>query len=79
MAPWVLGVRAQRELPVNSDEYRRRARRYLILARRMADPARRAAMVDAATLWMGLARRAEWNNRVAQQQQQIQFEKKLGG
>jgi hypothetical protein len=36
------------------------------------DLQRRAAMLDAATLWVGLAQRAENNNQVTQQQQQTQ-------
>jgi hypothetical protein len=65
-------------LKVNSDEYRDRAQRYLILARRTVDPVRRPAIIDAAMWWMELAQQAEMKNRVAQQQQQIQPEKKLG-
>jgi hypothetical protein len=68
----MLGLRAHGNLPVNSEQYRRTARRCLILARQMTDLQRRAAMLDAATLWVGLAQRAENNNQVTQQQQQTQ-------
>ena len=49
------------ELPMNADEYRRRARRCLVVARQTACPKERARTVDTAMMWMELAEWAEGN------------------
>jgi len=46
-------------LPMNAEEYRRRARRCLFLARRSASPQERARTIDTAMMWMELAEWAE--------------------
>jgi hypothetical protein len=44
---------------MNADEYRRRARRCLVVARQTANPEERARTIDTATMWMELAEWAE--------------------
>lgn len=48
---------------MNEEEYRRRARRYLIRAREMISPVNRATMIDMAVIWMRMAEWAEPENR----------------
>ena len=48
---------------MDAEQYRRRARRYLIRARRMISPVNRATMIDMAMIWMRMAERAEPENR----------------
>jgi hypothetical protein len=56
---------------MNVQEYRRRAQRYLVLARHMTDLANRAAMVDLAAIWMRLAEQSELNERFVQECEQM--------
>jgi hypothetical protein len=53
------------ELPMNADEYRRRAGRCLLVARQTANPEERARTVDTAMMWMELAEWAEGSGRRA--------------
>jgi hypothetical protein len=66
------------ELPMNADEYRRRAGRCLLVARQTANPEERARTVDTAMMWMELAEWAEgkWPQG---KQQQVQPEKSTDG
>jgi hypothetical protein len=50
-----------------AEEYRRKARQYLTLARQMSEPNGRAALVDIAAYWNDWADRLEANERVVQQ------------
>jgi len=56
---------------MDSERYRRNARRYLARARQMMNPENRAIMIDLASRWMRLAERSE-AARPVQQQQQVQ-------
>jgi hypothetical protein len=61
-----------------AEDHRRRAQRFLELAQNISDPQRRAKAIDLAIKWMVRAREAsQLASPVAQQQQQIQPEKKL--
>jgi hypothetical protein len=62
---------------MEAGEYRRRARRCLAQARLVSNPEARVKIVDLATIWMLFAERAERNQPIVRQQQQIQ-PKKLG-
>ena len=66
------------ELPMNADEYRRRAGRCLLVARQTANPEERARTVDTAMMWMELAEWAEgkWPQG---KQQQVQPQKLSDG
>jgi len=44
---------------MEADEYRRRARRYLVIARRVSDSHQRAKIIDLASKWMLFAERVE--------------------
>jgi hypothetical protein len=59
------------ELPMDAEEYRRRARRCLIVARQTANLEERARAVDTAMMWVELADWAEgkWPEGKQQQQQ----------
>jgi hypothetical protein len=57
---------------MNADEYRRRARRCLVVARQTTNPEERARTVDTATMWMELAEWAEGKWPEGKQQQQVQ-------
>jgi len=59
---------------MDSEQYRRYARRYLARARQMASPENRAILIDLAVRWMRLAERAV-ATRPVQQQQQVQPKK----
>jgi hypothetical protein len=61
-------------LPMDADEYRRRARRCLVVARQTSSPEERARAVDTAMMWVELADWAEgkWPEG---KQQQVQSEK----
>ena len=48
---------------MNAEQYRRRARRYLIRAREMISPVNRATMIDMAVIWMRMAEWAKPENR----------------
>ena len=48
---------------MDAEQYRRRARRYLIRARQMLNPVNRATMIDMAMIWMRMAERAKPENR----------------
>jgi hypothetical protein len=61
---------------MEAEEYRRRARRCLAVARRVSDPQRRAEIVDLASKWMLFAQRVEWQKPRVQQQQQKQPKQK---
>jgi hypothetical protein len=54
---------------MDAEQYRRKAKRYLIRARQMMSPANRVAMIDVAAVWMRLAERANPENQVVQQRQ----------
>jgi hypothetical protein len=60
---------------MDADEYRRRARRCLVMARQSANAAERARAVDTAMMWVELADWAEgkWPEG-KQQQRQVQSE-----
>ena len=60
---------------MDADEYRRRARRCLLMARQSASAAERARAVDTAMMWVELADWAEgkWPEG-KQEQQQVQSE-----
>jgi hypothetical protein len=62
---------------MNADEYRRRARRCLVVARQTANPEERARTVDTATMWMELAEWAEGKWPQGKQQQQVQPDEPL--
>jgi hypothetical protein len=47
---------------MTAEEFRRRARRCLILARRTVSPENREALIDVALIWMRLAARLDRNN-----------------
>jgi hypothetical protein len=64
---------------MNADEYRRRARRCLVVARQTANPEERARTVDTATMWMELAEWAEGKWPEGKPQQQVQPEKLSDG
>ena len=55
---------------MDAEQYRRRARRYLIRARQMLNPVNRVTMIDMAVIWMRMAEWARPANLVIQQQQQ---------
>ena len=60
---------------MDADEYRRRARRCLVMARQSANPAERARAVDTAMMWVELADWAEGKWPEGKQgQQQVQSE-----
>jgi hypothetical protein len=48
---------------MDAEAYRCKARRYLIYARQMTQPANRAAMINFAIIWMRMAQRASPGNR----------------
>ena len=48
---------------MDAEQYRRRARRYLIRARQMLNPVNRATMIDMAVIWMRMAEWAKPENR----------------
>ena len=62
------------EFPMDAEEYRRRARRCLIVARQTSSPEERARAVDTATMWVELADWAEGKWPEGKQQQQVQSE-----
>lgn len=64
---------------MDADEYRRRARRCLIVARQTANPEERARTIDTATMWMELAEWAEGKWPQGKQEQQVQPEKSSEG
>ena len=66
-------------LPMNAEEYRRRARRCLVLARQTASVKERARTVDTAMMWMELAEWAEGRWPAGKEQQQVRPEKSDGG
>src|SRR5262245_1663298 len=53
---------------MDAEHYRRRARHYLIRARRMISPVNRATMIDMAVIWMRMADWAKAENPLIQQQ-----------
>ena len=53
---------------MDAEEYPRKARHYLTLARQMSEPSGRAALVDIAAYWNDWADRLEANQRIVQQQ-----------
>ena len=55
-----------------AEEYRRKARDFLILARRLTDPHDRTELVSIAAFWMERAEDADRRERIAQQTQQIE-------
>jgi hypothetical protein len=57
---------------MDAEQYRRRARRYLIRARQMLNPVNRVTMIDMAVIWMRMAEWAKPENPVIQRQQQQQ-------
>jgi hypothetical protein len=57
---------------MDAGEYRRRARRCLAQARLVSNPEARAKIINLATIWLLFAERAERNQPITQQQQQIQ-------
>ena len=57
---------------MDAEQYRRRARRYLIRARQMLNPVNRVTMIDMAVIWMRMAEWARPENLVQHQQQQAQ-------
>jgi hypothetical protein len=61
---------------MEAEEYRRRAKRCLMLARLELDPTLRAGYIDMAGRWKLFAERAERQAPITQQQQQIQPKKK---
>ena len=63
---------------MEAEEYRRRARRCLIVARQIADYRKRAMYIDMAATWMLFAHRAERRKPIIQQQQQMQPKKDAG-
>jgi hypothetical protein len=48
------------------DEFRRRAKRCFVFARRTLSPENREALIDVALIWMRIAARLEGNTRGAQ-------------
>lgn len=75
---FICGLRGKllgRAGPMDAEEYRRNARRYLVRARQMASPENRAILIDLAARWMRLAERSETTRPVQQQQQQVQPKK----
>ena len=46
---------------MDAEDYRRTARRYLVRAREMMNPANRSTMIDMAVIWMRMAERAKNN------------------
>jgi hypothetical protein len=60
------------EVLMDADEYRRRARRCLVVARQSANAAERARAVDTAMMWVELADWAEGKWPEGKQQQQVQ-------
>jgi hypothetical protein len=67
------------ELPMNADEYRRRAGRCLVVARQTANPDEKARTVDTALMWMELAEWAEGKWPQGKHQQQVQPEESSDG
>src|SRR5437879_3289090 len=63
---------------MDAEEYRRRAKRCLTLARMELSPTLRAGYIDMAARWKLFAQRAERPTPVAQQQTQNQAKKKTG-
>jgi hypothetical protein len=62
-------------LPMNAEEYRRRARRCLVVARQTACPHERARTIDTAMLWVELAEWAEGNWPPGQEPQTVRPDK----
>ena len=60
---------------MDAEEYRRRARRCLLVARQTVCPRERARTVDTAIMWMELAEWAEGRWPAGREQQQVQPEK----
>jgi len=54
---------------MDAEQYRRRARHYLVRARQMLNPVNRVTMIDMAIIWMRMAEGAEPDNRVIRSQQ----------
>ena len=59
---------------MTADQYRRKARYYLILAQQINPRQERAAMIDIAAFWIKRAEETEQNQRIAQQQTQTEKE-----
>jgi hypothetical protein len=66
--------RSMGKLAMDAEEYRRRARRCLVMARQSANPAERARAVDTAMMWVELADWAEGKWPEGKQQQEVQSE-----
>ena len=66
---WAIGDR-----PMDAQEYRRRAKRCLILARQTASLKERARTVETAMMWMELAEWAEGKWPQDKQQRQVEPE-----
>jgi hypothetical protein len=62
---------------MDAEHYRRRARHYLIRARRMISPVNRATMIDMAVIWMRMADWAKAENPLIQQQPQQQVKPQI--
>jgi hypothetical protein len=54
---------------MDAEQYRRRARHYLIRARQMLNPVNRVTMIDMAMIWMRMAEEATPTNPIIQPQQ----------
>ena len=53
---------------MDAEEYRRKARYFLVIARQLSRPEDRAAMIKVAALWMERAEEVEQRDRTVQQQ-----------
>jgi hypothetical protein len=60
------------ECLMTAEDYRRKARDFLALARQFTDPHDRAKLVSIAALWNERAENADQRERIVQQQQQAQ-------
>jgi len=54
---------------MDAEQYRRRARHYLVRARQMLNPVNRVTMIDMAIIWMRMAEDAEPGNRAIRSRQ----------
>jgi len=62
---------------MGGEEYRRKARECLSIARQIADEKTRAEVLEMASMWRRLAARAERRTSASQQEQQTQPRNKL--
>ena len=53
---------------MDAEEYRRKARYFLVIAQQLSRPEDRAAMIRVAVLWMERAEEAEQRERIVQQE-----------